>query len=447
MLQQHRAIQLIARNFDQPKRQWRFVADNPRRLAFSQMFLIAEGLSHYVRNNPNSIVRRLCQGDGGLSLPGISKLEQCNALMDFLPDEHSSQYLKHPHGREDLRRAIYHNFYGFPEEPGQPVLDRLIVTPGGREAIFRWAMSITKGIGEYVIVSAAPWPSYGQLFYYAKKNVLMAPGLASQSFRITPQGIDACLRKAAQQGKPVAGLVITSPGNPTGYYHSEDELVELIEYAVKRGIQNIFLDIIYQMVIDETQVPRYNLPRLFARLSAKARRAVTVMGGIAKDIGGSSLRIAHLLTENKELSRTLRAVPSHVAMPDALGQAVALKFYSDPDPWNHKWRLQVSEPTNQSRVLAKQMLEAHGLQVVCGQGYYVFVNIAPWLGRKGVHGKVVNDVRALSLYLSHYFGVSIVPGGDFRQPHWVRISVAVDPGYIYEGLQLFFAGGDSLLAA
>lgn len=433
-----------AQPFDKPEQRVPYINfdylddfDGVRNIATSQMFLISGGLDRYLERNPNDVVYNLSQGDGGMSLPGISKQELIESLSGFLPDHHCTKYSKHPHGDARLRDALYRNYYGFTGEPGQPTLDQVIITCGGREALYRWATCIVPSIGEYVVTTAAPWPSYGQLFYQARRNVLMAPGKEEQSFCLTEEGINACAHKARSDGRPIAAMVLTSPGNPTGHYHTEEELRNLIEHAVKCGIPHVLLDLIYQMVIDD-DAPRYNLPRLLASLSDKARLAVTAMDGTAKVIGGSNLRDAHLVVCNPELAHTMRAVPSHVTMPAPLGEAVALSFYGSPDPWQHPWRLRVTVPTNKSRNLAIRMLRERGFRFISGQGYYVFVNVADWIDAN------IMDVKDLSLYLSESCGVAIVPGGDFRQPHWVRISVAVEPDYIERGLNRFFAGLDSL---
>lgn len=409
----------------------------PRELPASRMFAIKKGLQQFAESNPDTAVYDASQGDGGQSLLGLTREELAEALVRYLPSSHATKYGT-PDGDVRLREAIFSRYYRVRSNVGLSP-NNVIVTDGGRDALQKWYQVVsmmTGAIGGYVITSAAPWVSYLHGPYINGTNVISAPGDPKRGFRITEEGIDACLRRASRESRRVVGLILTSPDNPTGTYYEESELCALIQHANRNGIRHIFLDLIYQMVIDSDwmDTPRYDIERLFNDLGVMARQGVTVMDGLTKSIGASNVRHAHLFAADHAVASKLRAIASHSVLPNALGEAVAMQFYGSDDPWQHPWRLRVSDATEKSRAFLREALPELGSPSLIGQGYYAFINVEPWIGRSvpssgSQDGAEVRSSDDIALYLTEACGVAVVPGGVFCQPGWVRFSYANEPEY------------------
>ena len=82
-----------------------------------------------------------------------------------------------------------------------------------------------------------------------------------------------------------------------------------------------------------------------------------------------------------------------------------------------------------------------------GQGYYAFINISSWIGKRlpngesivdpvdGTQGEVVESVAHLKSYLAQKIGLAVIHGSVFRQPDFIRFSYANTPEYVQAALE------------
>ncbi|MEO0123172.1 MAG: aminotransferase class I/II-fold pyridoxal phosphate-dependent enzyme [candidate division WOR-3 bacterium] len=406
----------------------------------SKMFTIKLELDEFSKNNPNIPVYDASQGDGGMSLGGIPKQEIAEALLKYLPDNRTTKYGE-PNGSFILRKAIYENYYRFDSDTGLTP-ENILVGDGGRDILQKWYQAIsqdTGGNGDFILVSAAPWGSYPEGTYINGFNMVCAPGNPDNAFKITPEGIDLSIEFVQEHSRKIIGLIITSPDNPTGNYLSEDEMVTLIEHASARKIKHIFVDLIYQAVTDP-EIGCYNVNRIYKKLSFEAKQKVCFMDGLTKMAGASNIRNAHLVCGSTEIAKKLKGISTHTILPNVAGEAVAYEIYRLEKPLEHPWVKRVIEPTAKSRAIVKKRLKELGFKSICDQGYYAFINIYPWLGKKIPAGKelieesqrkIINieNVEVLKSYLSAKCGIAVIHGSVFRQPHFIRFSYANSPEY------------------
>ncbi len=406
----------------------------------SKMFTIKLELEEFTRNNPDKPVYDASQGDGGMSLGGIPKNEIAQALLNYLPEERTTKY-GDPIGSFILRKVIFENYYKFDSETGLSP-DNIVIGDGGRDILQKWYQAIvqsTGGNGDFIIVSAAPWGSYPEGSYINGLNMVCAPGHPDEGFQITSEGIDECIDFVQKSGHKVIGIIITSPDNPTGNYLEAEEIINLIEYATSKNIEFILVDLIYQAVTD-LNIGCYDVNRIYKRLSPEARRNVCFLDGITKMAGASNLRNAHLVCGSMSLAKKLKGIATHTILPNVAGEAVAYEIYRQENPLAHPWVRRVVEPTAQSRAIVKRRLKELGFKFICGQGYYAFINIYPWLGKKIPRDKelksssgslifTIENVEILKSYLSSRCGLAVIDGSVFRQPHFIRFSYANAPDY------------------
>ena len=415
-----------------------------REIQPSKMFLIKEELKIFLAENPQMKTYDASQGDGGASLGGIPKEELAQALLQYLPEKGSTKY-GNPIGREDIRSAIVQNYYGFSDVSSEQV----ILGDGGRDLLQKWYQLIVQGVGfggGSVMVSAAPWGSYMQGTYMNGLNTILAPGSAEDGFCLTKKGIDTSIDYAEEHGHPAVALVITSPDNPTGNYLEQDHIHTLITHAVQKGISYILIDLMYQAVTDP-DVGMYDVAGLLASLSPQEKRAVFFLDGLTKSVGGSNIRSCHLVCGSIEHSVRLKGLATHSVLPNVLGEAASLEVYGRKDPLLHPWVQRVVIPTAQSRAYLRQALPQKGFQFIMGQGYYAFINISSWIGKRlpngesivdpvdGTQSEVVESVAHLKSYLAQKIGLAVIHGSVFRQPDFIRFSYANNPEYVQAALE------------
>jgi aspartate aminotransferase len=383
----------------------------------SRMFLINKSLKVYKEKNPGSPVFDASQGDGGASLPGVSKeiLERAAQLQI----EHGTAY-DMPFGTEAFRKAVVEQYWRF--DPGLGLGPANVVgTVGGRDALvkaYQAMLSLGHGRqGDLVIVSRVPWISYNWGPYGIGANVLYAPGHPEDGWAYSEPAIEACVEFAARSGRKIAGLVITNPDNPTGHTISPERQAELGKAALKAGVAFVLYDWMYHYVTDESPMDLNSFLQFF---DPEERKRLIFLDGLTKSLGSSNARNCHLIA-SQELVKFIVSRASHSVIPSFFPQAVAMAAYEMG--YSQACR-SIVEPTNASRKVLKALLEEHGFTYILGKGYYAFIHIGGWLQACGWP-----DSEPLGQYLAEEHGVAIVPGAFFSAygGEWVRFSYATPP--------------------
>jgi aspartate/methionine/tyrosine aminotransferase len=150
------------------------------------------------------------------------------------------------------------------------------------------------------------------------------------------------------------------------------------------------------------------------------RPRLMFLDGITKSLGASNIRNCHLIASEEVVKYTV-ARASHTVMPSFYSLAVAQTAYEMG--YSEACR-PIVEPTNASRKVLKHFLTQHGFTHIMGKGYYAFIHVGDWLGRRGWA-----DSEPLGQYLAEEHGLAIVPGAFFSPygGEWLRFSYATPP--------------------
>jgi aspartate/methionine/tyrosine aminotransferase len=249
-------------------------------------------------------------------------------------------------------------------------------------------------------------------------NVMLAPGSEDDAWTLMPEALDDCARKAAtEQGRRLALLVITSPDNPTGRSMEPDRQIALARAAFAAGVPFVLFDWIYHRVTDEKP---HDLNAFLGGLEPDERERCIFLDGLTKSLGASNVRNAHLVA-SESVIKFIQSRASHAVIPTFHSQAVAMAAYR---MGFDKAAAGIIEPTNASRKVVQAFLAEHEIRHILGKGYYVFLDMAPWLERAGLA-----DTAALGTVLAERFGLAVVPGGFFSDfgEKWIRFSYALPP--------------------
>ena len=401
----------------------------------SRMFTIKEALDVYTRKmGENAEVYDASQGDGGASLPGVPE-DILRAAVE-LQIQHGTGYDK-PFGTQLFRDVSANQYWEINSETDWGP-DNIVFTQGGRDGLIKaYNAMIALGhgnIGDLFVVSRVPWISYNWGPYSVGLNVLRAPGLAEDSWRYTPEGIRACVEFAKQDGRNVAGIIITSPDNPTGRTVPIPEQIELAQTAIEAGIPFVLFDWIYHYVTDGGH---NDINQVLSAFDAVDRDKLIFLDGITKSLGGSNIRSAQLVA-GKAVCKHITSQASHGVIPSFYAQAVAIAAYQKGFA---NAAASIIKPTSESRHILRTALEKEGIGHVIGDGYYAFINVSEY-----VEAGNYKDSEALGSYLAEEFGIAVVPGVYFSPAgaNWVRFSYALPPERTAAAVNQLFTGLKSL---
>ncbi|HEX9082019.1 MAG TPA: aminotransferase class I/II-fold pyridoxal phosphate-dependent enzyme, partial [Holophagaceae bacterium] len=380
----------------------------------SRMFLINKSLKVFQEKQPGVPIYDASQGDGGASLPGVPE-----SLLDRafeLQKQHGTAY-DMPFGTEAYRKIVAESYWKLAPDTGWGTTN-VIGTQGGRDGLqkaYQAMLALGHGRqGDVIVVSRVPWISYNWGPYGIGANVMWAPGRAEEGWAYTEEGIRACVTEAAKSGRKVAGLVITSPDNPTGQTLTLERQITLARAALEAGVAFVLFDWMYHAVGDGDP---YDVNVLLRAFEPGLRKRLMVLDGLTKSLGASNIRNCHLLAA-ESVVKVIVAQASHTVIPSFFSLAVAMAAY---EVGIQNAAAPIVGPTHASRAWLRRYLKEQGLRHILGQGYYAFIHVGDALKAKGW-----SDSEPLGQHLAEEVGVAVVPGAFFSPygAEWIRFSYA-----------------------
>ncbi|HJS29543.1 MAG TPA: aminotransferase class I/II-fold pyridoxal phosphate-dependent enzyme, partial [Anaerolineales bacterium] len=216
----------------------------------SRMFLVKRSLDVFTARQPDRPVYDASQGDGGASLPGVP--EELLMQAAEIQVKHGTAY-DQPTGAPEFRKAIVEKYWSLEPRLGYGP-ENVAAVVGGRDGLtksFQAILALGYGrSGDAIIVSRVPWISYTWGIFGLGANALLAPGDESRAWTITHEAVAESVEFARASGRNVAGVVITSPDNPTGRWMDPLEQVRLAKAALEAGVAYVLFDWIYHYVTD-----------------------------------------------------------------------------------------------------------------------------------------------------------------------------------------------------
>src|SRR4030095_1143265 len=156
-------------------------------------------------------------------------------------------------GTDELKRAIgarYRQDYGIEFTTAET-----IVTAGGKQALYN-AVMVLFGSGDEVITHTPGWPTLVEQIKLADATPVLVRTHAEDGFALRAETILGAVTPKTR------GIIINSPGNPTGALIGEADLEAVSQEAARRGIW-ILVDLCYEKLIyDPTP---HNLPGVLMR--------------------------------------------------------------------------------------------------------------------------------------------------------------------------------------
>ncbi|MGE0257904.1 MAG: pyridoxal phosphate-dependent aminotransferase [Alphaproteobacteria bacterium] len=295
-----------------------------------------------------------------------------------------------------LREAIarhYGDLYGVAVEPGE-----VIVTTGS-SAGFHLIFIAAFEPGDRVALASPGYPAY--------RNILSALGLepvlieagAAANYQPSIELLEDCVGRTGN----IAGLIVTSPANPTGAMIPAPELARLAAWCRERDIR-LVSDEIYHGIT-------YEAPGQTARAFGKE---IVVINSFSKYYSMTGWRLGWMLAP-RELARSVECLAQNFYVsPPTLSQLAALAAFgcrAELDGHVARYR------TNRDVLIA--MLNEVGLtRYAPAEGaFYLFVDVSA----------LTRDSEAFCRRMLDEVGVATTPGRDFdpiRGDDWVRISFA-----------------------
>lgn len=345
-----------------------------------------------------------------LKAEGIDVIDLGGGDPDFITPEHirraaedamnagETHYVASP-GIPAFRQAIARKLRednGIDVDPNGEVL----VTPGGKAALFEAAMALVEPGVDVMVVEPA-WVSYAPQVELAGGTVVPVPTSPDNNWSVTEEALEAHVTPNSRI------ILINSPNNPTGHVMGRDELETIARFAVRHDML-VWTDEMYEKIIyDEHEHIS------IATLDGMRDRTLT-FNGLSKAYAMTGWRLGYV-TGPREIISKIATVHSHaVTCATSFAQAGGIAALDGPQDviadmvkaWDRRRRL-----------VADGINGINGLGYTPAEGaFYAFVD-----GRQTE--MTSTELAAKMLEEAH---VAVVPGiafGESGEGH-VRLSFA-----------------------
>jgi len=299
-------------------------------------------------------------------------------------------------GTPNLLRAIQKKFAS--ENGLEYSLEEIIVTPGGKHAIYATLVA-TVNDGDEVLLLSPAWVSYEPSVYLAGGRPVYIP-LEPEDYRITPE----ILRSVEAPRAKV--LIFNTPNNPTGRVATREEIEAVAEFAIERDLL-VISDELYEKILFDGHEHIS-----IATLPGMRERTVTI-NGVSKSYAMTGWRLGYLAAPRQIASQVLKVHQHSVTAAATFTQEAAACALEGPQD---VVEYMVKEYEKNRALVVEALNAIPGIECKAPEGaFYAFP-------------KVDGDSIKFADAMLEKAGVALTPGiafGPTGEGH-VRISFATD---------------------
>lgn len=304
--------------------------------------------------------------------------------------------------------------------------DRIVCSNGAKQSVAQ-AVSVLCGPGDEVVIPAPYWVSYPEMVRFAGAEPVVAPTSVEEEYLLSPEKLEDVLTPRTRM------LILCSPSNPTGSVYSRAQMAELVDVLQKYPAVLVLSDEIYeQIVYDAEHVSIATYPGM-------KERTITI-GGFSKAYAMTGWRLGYLAAEPAIVGAVSKLQSQFTSGPSSISQkagTAALRMSAEPI------REMVQAFRERRDAMLRALAEIDGLRCPVPDGaFYLFPDVAPYLGARTPGGDVIEDTEDLCVYILEQHDVALVPGHAFGGPTGVRLSYAASMDDLVEAgrrLQRAFA--------
>ncbi len=340
-----------------------------------------------------------------------------NAVKDAL-DKGQTKYTP-VSGIDELKTAIAEKFsadYGASYENSE-----IIVSCGGKHSLYN-LFSAMLNEGDEIIVPSPYWVSYTEIIKLSGGVPVLAD-TSKNNFKFNLKLLENSLT-----GK-TRGIIINSPSNPTGVLMDENDIIEIANFAKKRGLY-IITDDIYEKII-------FGGKKFFNALMVdKSMKENTIaVNAVSKTYSMTGFRIGYTAGP-KDLIAAMNNIQSQsTSNPTTFAQYGALAALKGGQEFSNMMRDEFQKRRDYMLDFFDKNIKSI-IPIKPDGAFYLFVDISKISG--------INSSTEFCGYLLDKYLVAAVPGVEFGNDNFIRLSFATGLDVIKEGLNRIKEAVDSL---
>ena len=347
-------------------------------------------------------------GEPDFDTPGYIK----NAVKDAL-DKGYTKYTP-VSGIEELKSAIADKFlsdYNVGYEQNE-----IIVSCGGKHSLYN-LFSALLNEGDEIIIPSPYWVSYTEIIKLSG-GVPVIVDTSRNGFKFNLRMLESNLTKKTR------GLIINSPSNPTGVLMDEKDIIEIANFVKKKGLYIITDDIYEKIIFDDKKF--FN-----ALMAGKSMKENTVaVNAVSKTYSMTGFRIGYTAGPKDLISAMNNIQSQSTSNPTTFAQYGALAALKGGYDFTVMMRNEFQKRRDYMMDFFDKNIKSV-TPVKPDGAFYIFADISKVFDESGNR---INSSTEFCDYLLDKYLVAAVPGVEFGNDNFIRLSFATSLDVIKEGL-------------
>jgi aspartate aminotransferase len=291
--------------------------------------------------------------------------------------------------------------------------DQVLITPGGRFAIFATITSYISSL-ERVVIPQPAWPAYEECVNFAKGRVVPLHTRFENAWEIDLAALESELKKGAKM------LVLNTPSNPTGKVIQKETFNRIVDLAARHNT----------MILSDEVYDRYVRSPAPSILESGYENSVYV-NSFSKQFSLTGWRIAYLVTTKENALRIRRVLQTAITcVPEFIQNAALVAIKRGRSEASRQIKAILDKVDFTCRELSKIAVSFNKPE----GAFYVFPKA----------NKPNFDSYPFAKKLLEQHGVSITPGqafGDYQE--FFRLAVSLPKGQIPAAIKAIGAAIES----
>ncbi len=296
-------------------------------------------------------------------------------------------------------------------------IDQIVVTTGGKQALFNAVLSICQE-GDEMLIPSPYWVSYPEQARLAGATPVFIQSHAENGFKITPEDLERAITPRSKL------LIFNSPNNPSGAVYDSELLQKLADVLAGTSIL-VLTDEIYEKIVFDgrTHVSLASFPEI--------KEQVVVVNGVSKAYAMTGWRIGYAAGPKEIISAMTKIQGHSTSNPNTIAQWASVEALSHD---SESVQNMVAQFHKRRDYVYKRLSAMPGIQCAKPEGtFYIFPKISDYFGKTYRSYKILNSFDFCQFLLEEE-KVAIIPGGAFGMDSFARLSFATSDQDLEEGM-------------
>lgn len=299
--------------------------------------------------------------------------------------------------------------------------NHVTVSVGGKFVLFSAFQSLIDP-GDEVIIPAPYWVSYPEMVRLAGGVPVIVEGLPENQFKVTDQQLESAITEKTKI------LLMNSPSNPTGEIYSKEELKKLGHVLASHSRVVVVSDDIYNKLVFDGSGTAPNI----LNSNPELRDRVLIINGASKSYSMTGWRVGWGVGPENLIKAMTSYQSQSVSCTPGFCQFAAVEAIQNG---GDDLKSSVSLLKDRRDFTVEKINQVDGFKVKSpGGAFYLWTDVSKCLG-KTFKGQSVSSTREFCKFLLEDQKVAVVPGVEFGQEGFVRISYAIDKDRMGEAVR------------